>query len=197
MMLNHDISRTKLISAPSVEPIDAANAKLQSRVDHSAEDSLIESFITAARIYCELVTSRALVSQQVQVTFDAFPDDDKAITFPVAPVISIDSVKYFDADGVEQTIDPSAYDVSIADDGRIAPSKGNRWPTTREKLGAVNILATVGYGANTASVPETFKHAIRLLVAHFYENREAVSMNKLEEAPMAVQALLNMYCWRF
>ena len=196
-MLNHDVSNDKLIDAPSIEPLVAEEVKLHTRVDHSAEDSLLEAYIVAARMFCEETTSRALITQTIEVNFDAFPDSCREITIPVAPVQAIDSVKYIDENGDTQTLDPSAYSVSVGNVGRIKPAKGHQWPKALEALDVVKITATVGYGDTSDKVPEVIKQAMRLLVAHFYENREAASIRKIEQAPLAVQALLNLYVWRF
>ena len=47
-----------------------------------------------------------------------------------------------------------------------------------------------GYGT-AADVPETFRQAIRLLVAHWYENRAAAAApDSAAELPYAVTALI-------
>ena len=55
----------KRITAPSVEPIDLATAKLHMRVTHTAEDTLIPIYISAAVAYLDGpdgVLGRALVT---------------------------------------------------------------------------------------------------------------------------------------
>lgn len=41
-------------------------------------------------------------------------------------------------------------------------------------------------------IKETQRHAVRLLVGHWYANREAATPVALSEAPLAVQFLLNL-----
>lgn len=52
------------------------------------------------------------------------------------------------------------------------------------------VLTPAGEGAVPPAVNNTQKHAARLLVGHWYENREGVVEGSLSEAPMAVRMLL-------
>ena len=65
------------------------------------------------------------------------------------------------------------------------------WPATYAASDAVRITATAGY-ANIQAVPEVAKHAIRLLVGHWYENREAVVTGTISsDVGLTVEALLS------
>lgn len=79
------------------------------------------------------------------------------------------------------------YDVEPA---LVAPSYGNTWPSTRDQDGAVVVEFVCGYGAAATEVPEDIKTAIKILTAHLFENREAVSVVQLYKVPMAVESLL-------
>jgi hypothetical protein len=59
--------------APTVEPITLAEAKLHLRVDATDDDALIGSLISAARFEAEHRCSRALVTQQWELSLDSFP----------------------------------------------------------------------------------------------------------------------------
>jgi hypothetical protein len=39
----------------------------------------------------------------------------------------------------------------------------------------VNVTYLAGYGATPESVPESFKHEMKLLISELYENREPIS----------------------
>ena len=45
----------------------------------------------------------------------------------------------------------------------------------------------------SADVPGPLKLAIKLLVGHFYENREATTMLKIDELPLGIKALIEPY----
>ena len=41
------------------------------------------------------------------------------------------------------------------------------------------------------TVPDDLKQAVKMLAAHWYENREAAAMDRMMEPPFAVQDILN------
>jgi uncharacterized phiE125 gp8 family phage protein len=91
-----------------------------------------------------------------------------AIDVPLPTLQSVTSVKYYDPDGVQQTMDPAGY---IASGQQIVPV--DAWPdydTTRP--GAVTVRFTAGYG-NATAVPAAIKAAILLYIGDLYANREA------------------------
>ena len=61
-------------------------------------------------------------------------------------------------------------------------------------IAGIEIDVALGYGAAAADVPEPLRHAVKLLLAHWYENR-GVTANGGESAPMTagVEALIAPY----
>lgn len=191
----------KLITPPASEPVSVSEAKLHLRVDGADEDTLISGLITAARQYVEDYTQRALITQTWRLLLDEFPNGD-TIHVPLPPLQSVNSVTYYDEDGALQTLPTTDYHVDPESaQGRVVLTDGKCWPTTQTRPNAVTIEFVAGYG-DAASVPQAIKQAILLLVAHWYEHREAVvigtSGNVAKEAAFAVDALLTPYrVWRF
>ncbi len=174
---------------PAVEPITLAEAKLHLRVDLDDDDDLITSLIVAARQVCEGRLRRALVTQVWDLTLCGFPECGP-IRVPLPPLVSVGSVKYRDGAGVQQTLSGSVYVVAAGTPGAIHLADGQSWPTTQEHPEAVTVRFTAGYGA-AAAVPDCIKAAMKLLIGHWYENREAVNVGNItSEVPMAVTALL-------
>ncbi len=140
---------TTLIIAPAVEPVTLAEAKLHLRVDHSDEDALISSLISAARRYAETFTGRQIITATWELTLDAFP----WIIEPPHPLLqSITSIVYVDVDGVSQTLDASIYQVDITSTpGRVKPAFGEVWPGTRSQFNAVTVTYVAGYGTVQAT----------------------------------------------
>ena len=101
----------KLITPPAVEPITLAEAKAHIRTDDSmgtAEDAAIQAYIAAAREYCESAQRRAYIEQTFELALDAFAD---SVELPRPPLLVVESVKYYDADNREYTMQPTSYTV--------------------------------------------------------------------------------------
>ena len=80
---------------------------------------------------------------------------------------------------------------TYSDPGRIKLDRDSNWPNdTLVVLNGVVIQVVVGYG-DDADVPQEYKQAILLLLGHWYENREQVTVGEVaREIPMGVEALL-------
>ena len=176
-----------LVTAPAVEPITLAEAKLHLRVDHDDEDDLITALIVAARRQAETFTRRALVEQTWRLTLDAFPA--APIRLPMGRVSTISHVKYVDGAGAWQTW---AADNYLADldsvPARIVPAYGQSWPSARRQLASVEIRFVAGFG-NAAAVPADIKAAIKLALGDLYEERSAKSGGSPNLSPVPASLL--------
>lgn len=148
-----------------------AEAKAFARVTTSSDDALIDTLIKSARMAAENELERSLITQTWERTLDEFPD---AIRLDYSPIISVSSIQYLDWYGVSQTLSSSGYKVDAkSEPGWVVPAYGYVWPLTLEDINAVTVTYTAGYGASASAVPEPIKTWIKLMVAHYYENREA------------------------
>lgn len=161
----------KLITPASALAVSLVEAKAHLRVDASDEDALITALITAATEMAEQATGRAIMPQTWELTLDAFPDAFELTRIPVA---SVTSLKYWDTDGVQQTLDEGQYALNNADDfatATVAPVYGATWPASREQINAVAVRYVAGW-ANAAAVPDSIKSWIKLQVGAMFENRQ-------------------------
>ena len=182
-----------LVTAPAAEPVDLDEAKLHLRVDINDDDTLIESLILLARRMSEGISNHRFVTQTWDIFMDAFPGSD-TIHLPksLSPLSSVTHIKYTDEDDNESTFADSNYVMdTYSDPGRIKLDKDSNWPSdTLTELNGVVIRVVVGYG-NPADIPQEFKQAIMLMVGHWYEYREQVTVGEVaREIPMGVEALL-------
>jgi uncharacterized phiE125 gp8 family phage protein len=162
--------------SPETNPVSLAEMKLHLRIETSvtADDDLITSLITAATRWAEDFQGRKFVTQTVVEKYDRFPGTAGTIYLPYPPLISITSIVYVDTAGDNQTIDSALYTVDATNEpGRVVPAYSKIWPTTRGHINDVTITYSAGYG-NASAVPDTVKAAIKLMVGHWYENREEV-----------------------
>lgn len=173
-----------IVTVASSEPLTAAQVKAQTRVDFSDDDTLIDRLITAARSHVEKRTGTILVSQTVDAKCESFCDMERLAFGPVA---SITSVKYIDADAIEQTLSTDVYE--HRQDGitsSLVLKYGQMWPAPRFRS-QITVRAVVGY----STIPPDIIHAMLTLVAHWYESREAFGDGSASSpVPMTVDDLL-------
>lgn len=107
------------------------------------------------------------------------------LKLPKPPLQSVLSIKFTDSTNAQTTFDPANYIVDTASEpGRIALAYGQSFPNiTLQPINGIAIQFVAGYGAATA-VPENVKTAIKLYVAHRYENPD------FQKVPEAVEYLL-------
>jgi uncharacterized phiE125 gp8 family phage protein len=191
----------KVITPPAEEPVTLDEFIQHSRIPGDVSElGLVQSYIETARIDVEERLRQALITQELRVVLDKWPSG-RTLLLPRPPLISVESVTYVTSDGTEETLSVDDYSIDTnSEPGRIILNAGAVWPGSLRESGAIVIDYTAGYGAR-AAVPENYKQAIRLLAAHYYENREAVIVDRGAAAhvlPMAVTSLLNKSrVWRF
>lgn len=185
--------------APTTEPLTLAETRLHLRVDDDLtdQDALISGLIKAAREWTENYCRRSWCDRTLVLRMDGFPD---CFLLPRGPVRSVTSITYLDASGASQTLAASQYQVDIySTPPRIVAPLGVVWPNTQDgAINAVSVTYAVGYGTGGSPddltvVPASVKAAMKLLIGHWYENRELVANVQMAEVPMAVKALLSAY----
>lgn len=194
------------VTTPPVdEPVTLDEAKLHLRVDAADEDTLITALIQASRQHVENVCERALMPQVWTESLPGFPASMYAVPFLHMTTLSqqaialrgglvraVDSVKYIDIDGAEQTLDPATYITDLTTQpATITPVAPLQWPVTRAQPGAVKVQYQVGY-ADAAAVPATLKVCILLLVGENYTNR-SISVDGRLAQNIAIDQLMTPY----
>jgi uncharacterized phiE125 gp8 family phage protein len=155
-----------LLVAPAAEPLSVADAKAFLRVEHGDDDSVIAALIAAARSQVEALTRRALIEQSWRLTLDRWPADGR-IRLRMAPLRSVIAARVFDAAGVSSPLNTASFAID-AGGGIVAPRSALPSPG---RAGGIEIDLQLGYGPAPSDVPELLRHAVRSLVAHWYENR--------------------------
>ena len=175
------MNHTRRTAAPAKRAVTLPDALAQVREyegDNGPGDAYLKACIAAAHEACEQRTERALITSTWQMTMDGFPCLPRgmalaAIRILRCPVQAVLSIKYDDADGVEQTLAPTAYRVNVnAEPATITPV--GSWPATLAgHTGTVRVTFTAGYGADPADVPMPLRQWILLAVGDLYERRNA------------------------
>ena len=160
-------------AAPSGAPITLAEAKLHCRVDYSDDDMLIDGLIAAATEHLDGrrgYLGRCLITQGWEYRRHAFPQCG-VIELPLPPLQSVESVKYIDDAGVEQTLAADHYVVdSATHEGQIRRAYNVVWPVTRREEFAVHIAFTAGFG-DAEDVPQPIKSAMLMIIEQLYDKR--------------------------
>lgn len=197
--------QTTVTARTSEMPVTLDEAKSHLRVIDGNTDEYIETLIAAATELCESRTGRSLrVSQTLTQTYRCWPC---CVHFDRQPVLALQPgvdpaadatvVQYYDADGVLQTVDSDEYRLLVSSEAgaTLEFDSGFTRPALETREGAVIVTYMAGY-ATIADVPARAKHAIKLLVGHWFTHQEAVNIgNVTSEVPMAVDALLGALDW--
>lgn len=159
----------KVITAAS-NILTLAQLRLHLRLvgDPHPEDSLLLSYLASAVQFAEHYTGRSIGEQTLELALDAFPAGP--IELKQGPALSITSIKYLDAAGVEQTLSPSNYtldDYSLQSWALCA----TEWPASGDFANAVKVRYQAG------NLPPAVQSALLLTVANLYENREQASLS--------------------
>lgn len=205
-----DLVRT---AEPAVQPLTLDEAKRQVRAeDFDDDDADIQAALDTATDWLDGyrgVTGRALITQTWRLYLPHFGHgarrcravwplvDRGPIELPLRPLQSVSAITYVDPAGQTQTLDPALYQVIDGDIAEIWPASGRCWPQVQcDNRRAVALDFICGFGDAGESVPPSIKSAMRLLIGHFYANREAVvgveNRDSSTEMPLGVETLL----WR-
>lgn len=148
--------------------------------DITDEDPLILEWIATARELAEESTGQVFIDSHWELSLSEFPCNGH-IRLPKGPLIGVVGISYRDREEVFQLLDPANY-VEVFDNPPAIVWNSNApcWPVTRCTPGAVRIELRMGYDSggspgDASRVPRLAKKAIRMMVAHWYENREAVA----------------------
>lgn len=181
-----------LLTAPAIEPLPLDEARAFLRVEHHDDDDVIAALIAGARIHVEAQTRRALIAQSWRISLDAWLEDGRLPVRP-APLQSLTAARVYDEDGTARDIDLQSFVLDVGNSAlAFAP-----WalPAPGRIAAGIELDVVCGYGATASDVPEPLRHAIRLLAAHWYENRGLIATGATQAAvlPATVSALLAPY----
>lgn len=163
-----------------------ADVKAHLRVEHTDEDAYIQSLMDAALAQVENDTQRRFAQVQLELKLREF---EPFIVLPVVPVVSVDSIQYVDPEGIAQELTEFYLNTDKLK-ATLHPAYGSAFPAVKPGYESVTITYTVGLG----QIPDPIQHAIKLLVGHWYANRETVVTGTITaELPLAYDSLIQPY----
>lgn len=160
-----------------------------------AHDALIQSAIEDATDQFQRDVAQRFSTTTYRLSLNTWPgsDDDHLITLPVPPCQSVESVKYTDTAGVEQTLvvdDDYTVDVEGIR-GIVAPVTS--WPSAKAIRNAIRVEFTAGYDADDRPLPDAILRGIKLLAAHMFLNRSVASDIMLSTVPLAYSEIVDSF----
>lgn len=198
---------TEIVTPATTYPLTLSEAKQHLRITHGDEDALILAYLKA----CAEATEKAIPGNKtflpttIDYVADRFPRGSRPLELPYPPLKSITSLTFYNDGGSTQTLTENTDFIKSAPQdtpGRLTPI-ADSWPDTHfydsgeRRPNAVVIRFVAGYD-DAASVPQTIKQAIRVLLGHNYENREAVVTGTIStDIPLAFQSLAGMNDYGF
>ena len=163
----HDI---KINSVTGSEIVTTQNVKDFVRIDTSADDTIIDRMIVAARIWCENYIGKDIVAKNR--TF-YLQEVDNRFTLPFAPVASISSVT---SEGTAVSYDTYGLDDTVIEIGTL--------PADEVKVTYIT----------TGITDDLIKEAILHLVATYYDNRADFKVgDSVTETPTSTKNILQSY----
>ena len=179
-----------LLNAPSSEPVSLSEAKMFLRVEHDDDDDLIAALTAAARVHVEAQTRRALITQTWRLIRDVWPAGGALPILPV-PLREVTAIGVYDADGMIHALDVDDFHIdTVSAPAILAFERGAVQAPGRLNAG-IEIDIEVGYGDAGEDVPAPLRQAIKLLVAHWYENRRIIAASgEVASLPASVSALI-------
>ena len=206
-------------TAPATEVATVAEMDTYLRGDNvleSVDGELLTTLIQAAREYVEEFTRLAFIAQTWTLYMDDWPRANNPLEWwdgvregsqvgsytgelvlPRGPLLGVTSLSVFDYDNTETVFSASNYFINTnSNPGSLILNSGQQWPIFYRQKQGIKVVYTCGYGDNPTDVPAPLRTAIRMLAAHWYENREFTKtqsdMNQAV-APVHLQSILNRY----
>ncbi len=203
------MSGLKIITGPAITPVSKIEALEYLRLDEGIDDMQVRSYIQASTTWAENYTNRFFISRTCQMMLDGAREVDSPlwegmrtgpyrvdvsdhIELAAAPVLSVESVKYYSDNDTQSTWAASNYYVdTFSEPAKISLRSGGSYPTDLRNLNGLEINFTAGYGTNPFTVPEPIRVAILQYLTFLYENRgdDEVKANP----PQIVKSLLDPY----
>lgn len=195
-----------VVQPPPFEPITLQEVYSSLRLDTEGspqthpDDTMLLRHIAAARSDVEKRVRRSMVQQTLRASYPGFPQarlsganpPQVALTLHRPPLVSVQSVQYYDAENTLRTIDTAAYYVTDEDPPRLRLATFFIPPTVYDRPDAVRVTYVTGYAPigsppttqadYAANVPEPLKQACLLSVQALYDDLQPADWDRLQRA---------------
>jgi uncharacterized phiE125 gp8 family phage protein len=199
---SHEVMNVELIEAPPFLPVTLAEVYLHLRLDPEGsppthpDDSMLLMHLGTATKQAEKYIRGSVIRRRLRLHVPRFPCFGEGLVLLRGPVLSVESVQYYDAANELQTLDASSWYVS--DDARkqLRLASGVAGPATYCRPDAVRVDYTAGYAPEgsppatqseyAANVPDSIKAAILIGVELLYDSMLPQQRDAMEKARACV-----------
>lgn len=178
------------------EPITLAQACAQVNQEVGIDDTYVSGLIPVARQYVENYTGECLCLRTIAIMYDEFPFPFGEMVLPFGPLNSITSIQYEDFSQTVQTLSASLYRVDkYSPLGSAYLPLFNFWPIQICQSHSVTVTGVFGFGTVASGlIPPVLVHAVKLAIAHFYNERVPIIMGLVPSTiPHGLEALMHQY----
>lgn len=168
-------------------PLELSFIKDHLRVTGDDEDGLIKLYANSAVDLIYKHTWHLLRREE----FTFYLDDWEELLIPISPIISVDSVKYYDSDGVQQTLATSDWYADVQE----CPGKvffDNTPNLEDDRYNAIEVTVTAGY-LNKTATPDGVLNLFLILLTDLYENRQSIDRSNSYEVSGHISNMMNTY----
>lgn len=163
------MNRIKRVAIPTYDRVLLDSCKWHLKVTTTDEDALLGLYLDGVIAACENKLQTAILDTNFQLHAKAFCTH---LGLQKKWVSAINSVKYFDADGVEQTVGASNYSLQDYKDPNVLYfDKDYSFPDTDDREFPVTVDFNAGFTSASSILPN-IRNAIFLEIADRYENRQ-------------------------
>lgn len=179
---------------PEGHPLSLADAKRQLRIEaeDTDQDDHITSLCAAAHRHIERDLGYPILRQTRETHLSSFPGGP--IWLGGGDSLTVLELRYTDAAGTAKVLANNAYAVdAVSQIAKVYPAPAKPWPATAAVPGAVVVEWQAGW-STPADVPDDLLHAMKLLVGHWDQNREAVVVGSINsDLRLALDDLLSPF----
>lgn len=173
----------------SAEPLRLSDVKLHLELDDTRYDAMVTDLMRAARDYAEKHTSKFFAPRTVTEYWDYWP----ACTFELSynPVSAVNAVRYLTQVYTVETWPAENYRVDLFSSvARVSKRENASFPSLPNEINSVQVEYVTGF----TEAPALVKHAMKMLIGFWFENREDDVLNFTNNPRIrSANALLDNY----
>jgi len=176
------------------EPVSLAEFKDHLRITGDDENINLQRLLKTATDATETILQSRLINTTMLGYLTEIPSGDMVALLP-SPVGSITEVKYYATDNTSQTWDSDSYTLDTSRSPcRLVRNHGYSWPSATRTWNPIHVKFVAGYGTKASEVPWEIRHAIKLMGAHWWDQRMPLNIgNIVNEIPNQAKSLLAPY----